>query len=192
MLNQSFVDRINSKFPDSKATLIEREASDPVLVVEPKSLKAVAQYLKDEPDIFMNVLQVVTGCDYSDRIEVSYILCSYPSGNEIILRVKLDRQKPEVESLDSLWKAANFQERECFDMLGVKFLNHPDPRRILCPDDWEGFPLRKDYVAAKSYRNMEIYPPEKTNLSEREFAKKQKSKAGSSGSEQDHQEAQES
>ena len=73
-----------------------------------------------------------------------------------------------------VYSAANWQERECYDMLGVRFKNHPDHRRILCPDDWEGFPLRRDYEAAKSYRGMEIYPDDKMNFEDREFAQKQK------------------
>ena len=65
---------------------------------------------------------------------------------KIALRLDLDRQKPEVDSIASIWKGANFQEREVYDLMGVIFTNHPYLRRILLPEDWEGYPLRKDYV----------------------------------------------
>ncbi len=89
---------------------------------------------------------------------------------EITIKVQLkDRVKPQVDSVVSLYKAANFQERECFDLFGVEFLNHPDLRRILCPYDWQGHPLRKDYVAPKFYNGMEVFPEDKMNSEDREF-----------------------
>lgn len=94
---------------------------------------------------------------------------------DLILKTRVsDRIDPRLDSVCSLWPAANYQERECYDMLGVSFNNHPDHRRILCPDDWQGFPLRKDYVAAKYYNNMEVYPDNKMNFEDREFIVRQK------------------
>ncbi len=88
----------------------------------------------------------ITAIDWKDRIEVVYQLTALASNTKIALRVDLDEQKPEVNSLASVWKGANYQEREVFDLFGVKFTGHPDLRRILLPEDWEGYPLRKDYV----------------------------------------------
>jgi len=94
---------------------------------------------------------------------------------DFVLKVRVsDRVSPSVDSVVSVWPAANFQERECYDMFGVTFKNHPDHRRILCPDDWEGFPLRKDYNAPKYYNGMEVFPDSKMNLEDREFIIRQK------------------
>jgi NADH-quinone oxidoreductase subunit C len=88
--------------------------------------------------------------------------------------VKLtDRVNPAVESIVKTYAAANFQERECYDMFGIRFNNHPDLRRILCPDDWQGWPLRKDYVAQKYYNGMEVYPEGKMNMGDRDFIVRQ-------------------
>jgi NADH-quinone oxidoreductase subunit C len=93
---------------------------------------------------------------------------------DLILKVKItDRVHPTVDSIVKLFAAANFQEREVYDMFGIKFNNHPDMRRILCPDDWQGFPLRKDYVAQKTYNGMSVYPDGKMNMEDREFIVRQ-------------------
>ncbi len=164
---------LKAKFPSVSIELDKREVGDSVLIVDAASLFEVSQYLKESTRWDFNVLQVITGHDLPpDFIAVTYILASYRQNSELLLRVKLGRQNPKVKSVVPLWPAANFQERECYDMLGVQFEGHPDLRRILCPEDWEGFPLRKDYKAAESYNGMEIYPQEKLNLADRQFGKK--------------------
>jgi NADH-quinone oxidoreductase subunit C len=80
---------------------------------------------------------------------------------------------PAVDSIVKTYAAANFQERETYDMFGIRFNNHPDHRRILCPDDWQGWPLRKDYVAQKYYNGMEVYPDSKMNYEDRDFIVRQ-------------------
>lgn len=185
-MHNQFVEKINANVPGANATLLEREAGDPVVFVDSAKLKESCQFLKDNEDCDFHVLQVITGADYlkaeatedspaeEERIEVSYILTSYNKKHDLILKTKLDRNNPEVESVVSIWASADFQERECFDMIGVNFLNHPDLRRILCPEDWEGFPLRKDYVVQESWHDMEVNPEHKMNIPEREFDKRQK------------------
>jgi NADH-quinone oxidoreductase subunit C len=92
----------------------------------------------------------------------------------VTLKVKVtDRVNPTVDSVVNVYAAANFLEREVYDMFGITFNNHPDMRRILCPDDWEGFPLRKDYVAQKDYNGMTVYPDNKMNMEDREFIVRQ-------------------
>lgn len=80
----------------------------------------------------------------------------------------------KVESVCDVWKSADFQERETYDMLGVEFIGHPDMRRILCPEDWEGFPLRKDYVVQEVYQGMEVNPAHKINQGDFDFMAKAK------------------
>ena len=73
-----------------------------------------------------------------------------------MLKVVLDREKPEVDSVVDFWRTAEWHEREAFDLIGVKFLGHPDLRRILLPADWEGHPLRKDYQHQEYYRGIKV------------------------------------
>jgi NADH-quinone oxidoreductase subunit C len=104
----------------------------------------ISSYLCNE--LGFDYLADITAVDWKDKIEVIYQLNALADNTKIALRVSLDRNKPEVESLINIWKGADFQEREAYDLMGVVFKNHPDLRRILLPDDWEGYPLRKDYV----------------------------------------------
>ena len=88
----------------------------------------------------------VTAIDWKDRIEVVYRMTNLATNAKLVLRVDLDHEKPEVASVTSVWRGADFQEREVFDLMGVVFTGHPNLKRILLPLDWEGYPLRKDYV----------------------------------------------
>lgn len=172
---------INSNVSGASATHEARECGDDVIFVSKDHILPVCQFLKTAQGYEFNVLQVITGADYEDRLEVSYILASFLNNLELILKVKLPKESkdavPEIESVTSVWKAANFQERECYDMVGVRFLNHPDHRRLLCPDDWEGWPLRKDYEVAETYNGMEINPAHKINTADIYFGEKLKSSA---------------
>jgi NADH-quinone oxidoreductase subunit C len=177
MLNQ-LADLINKNIPAAKA--IVNTAADPKcdssITVDASSIFAVAQWLRSNTEMPFNALQVISGVDYVEHMEVCYMLAHFDVNDvrEFILKVKLtDRVDPAIDSITSIYPAANFQERECYDMFGIKFNNHPDLRRILCPDDWEGFPLRKDYVAQKYYNGMEVYPDSKMNFEDREFIVRQ-------------------
>ena len=85
-----------------------------------------------------------------------YQLYSYPHEHAITIVVVLDRLEAQLPSLTSIWKAADWHEREVFDMFGIIFNNHPDLRRILMPADWKGFPLRKDYKPQEYYHDIKV------------------------------------
>jgi NADH-quinone oxidoreductase subunit C len=127
--------------------------------VNPQLILPVAQSLFSDPSTYFDQLSCVTGIDNgpeANTLEVVYHLYSIPHNLQLALRVVLPRENPVVESLCSVWKSANWLERETYDMVGIKFLNHPDLRRILMPADWDGFPLRKDYVESERYREVKI------------------------------------
>jgi NADH-quinone oxidoreductase subunit C len=175
-MHNEIVSFINSKVAGANATAHIAEVGDSSVTVDGSKIKEVCLALRDSSEFELHTLQVITGTDYSDRIEVSYVLASYTKNLELILKVKLPKASkdatPAVESVVSVWSSANFQERECYDMIGVIFNNHPDFRRILCPEDWEGFPLRKDYVVQEVYNGMTVNPAHKINTGDQFFMKK--------------------
>ncbi|MCX8052362.1 MAG: NADH-quinone oxidoreductase subunit C [Armatimonadetes bacterium] len=141
-----FVEKaIRNTFPDA---VRETAEIDGVLNVklDPLLLVAVCRFLRSEPELAFDYLADITAIDWRDRIEVVYRMTNLATNAKVVLRVDLDRNKPEVDSVVPVWRGAEWQEREVYDLMGVVFRGHPDLRRILLPDDWEGHPLRKDYV----------------------------------------------
>lgn len=125
-------------------------------------LLKVCRFFLENPECYCDRLVCVTGIDNGPEaasMEVVYHLDGITTGKTLALRVKTTREDPEVPSLCSIWEAADWLEREVFDMYGIRFSGHPDLRRILLPADWEGFPLRKDYTAAKTYHGLEVDAP---------------------------------
>ncbi len=107
----------------------------------------VAKYLKNDPTFSFNFLSFMTSIDWKDRFEVVYYLTSTYHKDKVVLKVTLPKENAEVPTLTTVWPAADWQEREVFDLMGIRFKGHYNQRRILLPDDWEGHPLLKDYVA---------------------------------------------
>ena len=175
-MHSEVVSFLNEKVAGCNASTVEVEAGDQSVTVEGAKIVEVCEALKASEWNF-NVLQVVSGVDYPEEniIEVNYMLAHFPSEfREIIIKTRLPRENPTIPTLTGIWKAADFQERECFDMLGVTFEGHPDLRRILCPEDWEGFPLRKDYVVQEVYNGMVVNPEHKMNREDHEFCARMK------------------
>lgn len=115
-------------------------------IVPAGDIHPLAEALKEHPDTRMDYLFCLTAVDRKDGFHVVYHLVSSGGGQPIMLRVILpDKINPLVPTVSDIWKAAEFYEREVFDLFGIRFENHPDLRRIFLDDDWKGFPLRKDY-----------------------------------------------
>ena len=129
---------------------------DTTIVVPRKVLRSVAEQCRDTEELKFNLLTDATAVDrypLEPRYELNYQLVSIPLKQKLRIRVKLSANDPVVDSLFAVWKGANWLEREIFDMFGIQFTGHPDLRRILLPDDWEGHPLRKDYPI-EGYRDI--------------------------------------
>jgi NADH-quinone oxidoreductase subunit C len=123
---------------------------DPQLTVyvSRDDLPAVARALRDRPDLRFDLLVDLIAVDFlprEPRFEIVYLLVSIEHRARLRLKVRLDGADAHVSSVSNVWPAANWLEREVWDLFGVVFDGHPDPRRLLMPEDWEGFPLRKDY-----------------------------------------------
>ena len=113
----------------------------------------MCRYLRDEGDVKFDILSDLTALDFpkENKIQIVYHLYSYTPKNQIVLKVDLSRDDPRIATVEKVWKVANWLEREVFDLFGVFFEGHSDLRRIMLPEDWVGYPLRKDYVEQEEY-----------------------------------------
>jgi len=148
--------KLQSHFP--KAVLaIEDVKPDKAIKIEPSNIVEVIRFLKEEAQF--ETLGDLCGVDYPALTSycVVYHLQSYAHRMVIRLKCYLPRtEEASIQSITPLFKAANWLEREAYDMFGVKFAGHPELRRILCPEDWVGHPLRKDYVTPDYYNGMPV------------------------------------
>jgi NADH-quinone oxidoreductase subunit D len=133
---------------------LEEQLLDPAVQVSPDRLRQVCAFLRDDPETRLDYLRLLTGTDRKDAIEVAYHLYSYTHRHGITLKVRLDRDRPEIASVADLWPVANWHERETYDLVGVVFKDHPNLARLMMPLDWEGHPLRKDYVRPERYHGI--------------------------------------
>ena len=162
-VNNSTANRIKEQF--SEAVIAVREmAGEQTVVVEREQIVEVLEFLRDEEELDYNMLVDLTGVDFLGRLprfEVVYHLLSMSHKRRLRLKV-LAGEGESVPSVVGVYPTANFHEREVYDMFGIDFQGHPDLRRILMPDEWEGHPLRKDYPlgyepVAFSHNSDEIY-----------------------------------
>jgi len=163
---------------------------DDYFFVKPDDIVPVAEFLRDDPKLSFDYLECLTGVDYPSSpvvkpqtqdedagqdkdeeddkeqgsIHVVYHLRSYDKKHRAVVKVSLPRSEPRLATLSTVWSAANWQERECFDLLGVDFVGHPDLRRIMLPEDWEGYPLRKDYEEKPEYHGIPTTRPNPLDL----------------------------
>ncbi len=140
------IDQVASAFTDDiiETTVFRDEVTH---LVEKRAIKGLCGYLKMAAGIKMNYLVDIAGVDYLDRLprfEVVYHLYSTLTNLRLRLKVRLNEGE-EIPSVTDIWRAANFPEREAYDMFGIIFKGHPNLKRIYLAEDWEGFPLRKDY-----------------------------------------------
>lgn len=136
---------ISDRLPEAIVDEMEID-SVPTYSIRIDDIAKVCAFLKEQPELRFDYLMSLTAVDWSDRFDVVYHLYSVPFKHYLTLKVKVNRTTPVIPSVTSVWKAADWQEREVYDMFGIEFEGHPDLCRILLDPDWEGFPLRKDYV----------------------------------------------
>jgi NADH-quinone oxidoreductase subunit C len=134
--------KIEEKFPGRVA-----EAAAESLLVKGEALSEVAAYLKNTPGLDFDYLTAVSGVDYLDYFEVVYHLTSIKHNHSLVLKARCyNRENPALPSVAGIWRTADFQEREIYDLLGISFTGHPNLKRIALWDGFEGHPLRKDFL----------------------------------------------
>jgi NADH-quinone oxidoreductase subunit C len=154
-------ERLAAKFGE-KVTAVNLEVASPFAVVAADAITDVGAHCKADPDLAFDNLMCLSAVDYPKetppRMEVVYHLYSYTHDHMFALKVHLPRENPTVATVEAIWPVANWHEREAYDMFGIAFVGHSDLRRILLPDDWVGFPLRKDWTDPDFYNGMHVKP----------------------------------
>lgn len=164
---------LKEKFGESVIALHEDLPVEKIIEVDPLKVHEISRFLRDDDDLEFDSLMNLSGVDDANgekvkddegleeiiggTLSVYYHLHSTTLKHKVTLKVSVPREEPNVESVESVWRAADWHEREAYDMFGFKFLNHPDLRRILMPYDWpDVYPLRKDYKSPEFYHGMKI------------------------------------
>jgi NADH-quinone oxidoreductase subunit C len=161
---EAIKDLLISKLGSDVIVKEETTGLQPALLIHPDRIAEVCFELRDNPNTYFDLLECLSGVDYGieeNMFGVVYHLASIPFKKQLTLKVVKyhDRSREELPtfpSVTSVWRTAEWHEREAFDLLGIGFANHPDLRRVLLPDDWEGYPLRKDYTAQEYYRGIKV------------------------------------
>lgn len=134
----------------------------PYIVIPASGLLSVCKFLHTSPLYYFDFLNCITAIDNGvelGTIDMIYHLSSIPFEKSLILKVQIDRDLDPtflIDSVSSIWRTADWHEREIYDFFGVKFNNHPDLRRILLPADWVGYPMRKDYQEQETYHGIKV------------------------------------
>jgi NADH-quinone oxidoreductase subunit C len=169
MTPQDIFKRLEEKF--GKEAIFDlhqdpKKDKDPWFQCAPYSFEEVGVFLRDDPEMLFDYMECLTGTDYvkEAQIRVTWHLYSYALKHRVVIKCFLPREDPAMPTMVNVWPVCNWQERECFDLLGVLFEGHPDLRRLLLPDDWEGHPMRKDYGEKGDYHGIPTTRPNPLEL----------------------------
>jgi NADH-quinone oxidoreductase subunit C len=163
MNTASVFERLKLQFSGIELRLDETKPES-VIVVPKEALKQVAEFLSTNESLAFDALMCLSGIEYESELQAVYHLHSMKYNHKATLRCATSKVDPIIPSVAHVWGIAGWHEREAYDMFGIRFEGNPDLRRILCPDDWEGHPLRKDYIPPKMYHDIPvtILPEEKS------------------------------
>ena len=151
--NQTLCKKISEKFSDS----IDGDQNNDWIQLKPANWLKIAKWLRSDEELTFDSLQCNTGMDLGEGVlESRYNLHSMKHLHKVEIRIKVSSEKPDIPSVEQVWRVADWFERETYDMFGINFIGHRDLRRILLPDDWEGWPLRKDYEEQETYHGIVV------------------------------------
>lgn len=146
-MKDTLLEKLRSKFNDSILS-VEEFAEDLIVTVKKNDIVRIGEFLRDDPALKFDSLRDLLGIDHylpDDRFEVAYVLYSLSTNFRFILKVRIDESDAKVPTVSGVWPAANWAEREVYDMFGINFEGHPDLRRMYMPEEFEYHPLRKDF-----------------------------------------------
>lgn len=161
---QQVQELLSGEFGDQTVSVEDQSGLQPALIVDRDKLPAVCMFLRDHRETYFDFLSCISAVDNgveTGTFSVVYHLASIPHRHQLTLKVIVENDRspgnlPVVPTVSSVWRTADWHEREAYDLMGIYFEGHPDLRRILLPEDWEGYPLRKDYEEAETYHGIAI------------------------------------
>ncbi len=156
MNTQEIYDLLKKHFNDSIIDIVSPEAGDQFITVKPEKMLDMALYLRDSEILDFDYLTLLSGMDLGENLSVIYHLFSMNKKHRVTIKTYVPKEEPKVPTVERVWRAADWHERETYDMYGVIFEGHHNLIRILCPYDWDGYPLRKDYQAPEQYHGMKV------------------------------------
>jgi len=140
--SQETAEKIASRFSEAVS-----QSGNQTVIIKTEYLLKVADFLKNDPELAFNYLTDLTAVDCHEYFEIVYRLTSLDHNQSLVLKVRCyDRIKPEVPSVTGIWKGADYMEREIFDLMGIRFSGHPNLKRIVTWEGFQGYPLRKDFI----------------------------------------------
>jgi NADH-quinone oxidoreductase subunit C len=170
---QEIFQMLQAQFGDAVISQNDKPLFENTIEIQPQAIRNVCFYLRETAELAVDNLMLLSAVDDANgekkteadgsfqfiggTVGVFYHLDSTSLKHKVVLHVSLPRENPEIETISDIYAHGDWEEREAYDMIGIKFLNHPDLRRILMPYDWEGgYPLRKDYKNPEFYQGMRI------------------------------------
>ncbi len=149
----TIVERLRQRFPAGVVSAAA-DTADATVVVDRSALVEIATFLRDTAELDFDFLESIAGVDLGEKLLCVYHLLSYQHRHALVLKVELLPDDLAIPSLAAVWPAANWHEREQYDLFGFAFTGHPDLRRIMLPEDWVGHPLRKSYRDPEEYHGI--------------------------------------
>ncbi len=159
MTPEEIYKNLSDKFGDSILGLDTELAGDASINITPSAIAEVCQYLSENGSLAFDSLMCLSGLDLGvkeEEFSVVYHLYAMQHRHSVVLKTSIPKTAPHLPTVAHIWKTADWHEREAYDLYGIVFEGHADLRRILLPDDWEGYPLRKDYKEPDFYRGMRV------------------------------------
>jgi len=156
-VSKNTVQKVSASLEEKFPKALDGEQNSDWIQLKPENWFKIAKWLKDDIDFYFDSLQCNTGFDLGEGfLESRYNLHSMKHLHCIEIRIRVSVEKPDIPSVESIWRVADWFERETYDMFGINFTGHSDLRRILLPEDWEGWPLRKDYEEQETYHGIVV------------------------------------
>jgi NADH-quinone oxidoreductase subunit C len=156
MQTEKIFDTLTKKFGNDVTPILEAAPSEPFILVKADKIYDVCLFLRDNSELDFDYMMCLTGVHQKPDLGVVYHLYSIKHKHKIVLKTFVSIDAPNVPTVERIWRSADWHEREAWDMYGINFEGHHNLIRILCPYDWEGFPLRKDYVTPEEYHGMRV------------------------------------